>query len=538
LTTKLPGGTYQVYAHYAGDGTFAPSDSKTPLNVTVAQQSSQTTIQIEDYSNGPLNCFDSGLTNDSGVESYGAVYYLRVVVGNAGDQEILQTGCYPLIRNKNVPTGAVTLTDNGGPLGGGSGVYTLNGRGYLEIPTEPVALGAHILTATYSGDNSYAPSSAAPFTIPITKANSILSLAASANLIGVGQSVTITATLFNANHGTGFLPPSGTVTFLSSDGTTLGTTTLGPNPNSATISSIAQIALTLNSPITVTAQYGGDSNYNGSKSLGSVTVNTGNPDFSLTNSPTILALTAGQPGSATITITPILGFTGTVALACPASSSLPPGMGCSVTPTTVTPAANGKPVTATITLTSQGPSVITVKAQPLQRGWMLALSSASLACAAILVLGSPRQRRQALFPLAILAVCTCGSCSGLVGDKPTPSSGLTLTTSAVKSPVGTPLTLTAAVSANHQVSGTVDFFDNGTPLAQGVPVQVGRATLITSSLVLGTHPLTASYAGDGSTHAAQVTTPLNQVITGSSQLQISATSGNLTHNIQLQFSLN
>jgi hypothetical protein len=31
---------------------------------------------------------------------------------------------------------------------------------------------------------------------------------------------------------------------------------------------------------------------------------------------------------------------------------------------------------------------------------------------------------------------------------------------------------------------------------------------------------------------------LNQLITGSSQLQIAATSGNLTHPIEVQFSLN
>lgn len=535
LTKNLPGGSYQVYAHYAGDGTFAPSDSAA-VNVTVAQQSSQTKIQIEDFSNGPLNCFDSGITSNSGDESYGAVYYLRIVVGNLGDQEIPQTGCYPLIGNKSVPTGTVTLTDNGGPLGG-VGVFTLNGRGYVEIPTEPVSLGQHTITAAYSGDNSYAPSSAGPFIVPITKANSIISLAASASLIGVGQSVTITATLFNANHGSGFLPPSGTVTFLSGDGTTLGTATLSANPNSATISSSAQLTLTLTSPVTVSAQYAGDSNYLASVSAGSVTVNTGNPDFSVASAAT-LKLTAGQPGTATITVTPSLGFTGTVALACPASSSLPLGMGCSINPATVTPTANGKPVTATITLTSVGPSVITVNARPLQRGWMFALTSGSLVCAAVLLLGAPRRKRRALFPLAILAIYTCGSCSAIVGNQPTPNSVLTLTTSAVKSPEGAPLTLTAAVSADHQVSGTVDFLDNGMPIAQGVTLQVGRATFTTSTLVLGTHPITVSYSGDGSTHSAQTTTPLEQVITGSSQLQITATSGSLTHSLQFQFSLN
>jgi hypothetical protein len=80
--------------------------------------------------------------------------------------------------------------------------------------------------------------------------------------------------------------------------------------------------------------------------------------------------------------------------------------------------------------------------------------------------------------------------------------------------------------------------DNGVPIAQGVTVLVGRATFTTNALVLGTHPITASYSGDGKTHQSQTATPLEQVITGSSQLQITATSGNLTHSFQLQFSLN
>ena len=536
ITTKLPGGTYQVFARYAGDSTFAPSESM-PVNVTVAQQSSQTKVQIEDFSNGPLNCFDSGITSNSGFESYGAVYYLRVVVDNVGDPEIPQTGCYLLVGNKSAPTGTVTIIDNGTPLG--AGTYTLNGRGYVELPTEPVSLGQHTITATYSGDASYGASNSAPFSIPIQQANSLISLSASANLIGVGQSVTITATLFNSNHGSGFLPPSGTVTFLSADGSPLGTAPLGANPSSgSTISSIAQLTITLTQPVTVSAKYGGDANYLGSVSAGTVTINIGNPDFTVKNSPTILALVAGQPGTANITVTPSLGFTGTVVLSCPASTSLPLGMTCSISPSSVSPASDGKPVTAVLTLNSQGPSVIVASAKPLSREWMLVVASGGLAFAGIFLLGDPRRRRMALLPTAIVCVCACASCSNLVKPAISHDSQLSLTTSKVRSPEGSTVTFSAAISADHQVGGTVDFLDNGNPIAQGVAVQVGRATFSTNSLVLGTHPITASYSGDGSTHAATTSTPLNQLITGSSQLQVTATSGNLTHAIQVQFSLN
>ena len=169
---------------------------------------------------------------------------------------------------------------------------------------------------------------------------------------------------------------------------------------------------------------------------------------------------------------------------------------------------------------------------------MVVVASGGLAFAGIFLLGDPRRRRMALLPMAIVCVYACASCANLATPGTSHASQLSLTTSKVKAPEGSPVTFSAAISADHQVGGTVDFLDNGNPIAQGVALQVGRATFTTSSLVLGTHPITASYSGDGSTHSATTSTPLNQVITGSSQLQVTATSGNLTHTIQVQFSLN
>jgi hypothetical protein len=535
-TTQLPGGTYTIVAHYAGDGTFAPSDSS-PFSITVTPQASLTTIQIADFSHGPLNCFDSGPSNDAGSESYGAVYFLRVVIGNPGDQESQQNGCYPLITNTSAPTGTVTLTDNGGPLG--AGTYALNGRGYLEIPTQPAGLGPHVITAAYSGDTSYGASSAGPYDALITKANTSITISASATVVAAGSNVTLTATVFNSNHGTGVLPPSGSVTFTDSLGNTLGTGTLGPNPNpGSSISSIAQLTIAPTAAVTAGAQYGGDANYLPSVSSGTVTITIGNPDFTVTSNPSNLNLTAGQSGTSMITVTPSLGFTGTVALSCPAPASLPAGMTCGISPATLTPAADGKPVTAVLTLGSQPPSVILANAKPLHREWMALVASGGLAFAGIFLLGDPRRRRLALAPMAMLCVYACASCSNLNTPGTSHNSQLLLTTSRVKSPAGDPVTFSAAVAADHSVSGTVDFLDSGVPLAQGVTVNVGRATFTTNALLLGTHSITASYSGDGSTHSATTSTPLSQVITGSSQLQITATSGTLTHTVQLQFSLN
>ena len=45
-TIMLPGGSYNVTAHYAGNGTFAASDSTPGIPVTVSKESSQTEIRL------------------------------------------------------------------------------------------------------------------------------------------------------------------------------------------------------------------------------------------------------------------------------------------------------------------------------------------------------------------------------------------------------------------------------------------------------------------------------------------------------------
>jgi len=556
-TTNLPGGTYSVVAHYAGDGTFAPSDSA-PFPITVTPQGSQTGIVMVDFPGGlgsPPVCAGSGQGGTEGGlggESYGAIYFLQVVVDNPSDQPNGQN-CYPIISSASSPTGTVTLTDSPVPFGVpgynptplGAGTYTLNGRGYLEIATLPASLGTHWITATYSGDNSYSASSAGTpsspnipfFGVTIIQGVASMSLIPSATLVSPGTSVTLTATLRNSygNVASGILPPSGLVTFLS-DGSTLGTAPLVPSGGAT---STATLTITVTKALSVTAQYPGDTNYGPTNSGQATPINIGNADFSIASSPASVFLTAGQPGTGTITLTPILNFTGIIALACPAASSLPPGMTCSISPATVTSAANGKPVTAAVTLNSQAPSVIMANAIPPRPRFPFAAAGGTLAFAFVMFfLGGSRRKQLALASAAILIAFVCGSCANAVQGRVSSDSALSLTSSSIKSPMAAPVTITAAVSADHVVSGTVNFFDNGTQIAQGVSLQVGRAAFTTSTLVVGTHPITASYSGDSKTNGATVTTPLNQVITGQGQLQITATSGNLNHTVELSFTLN
>jgi subtilase family serine protease len=74
MTQSLPGGTYTVSAHYAGDGTNAPSDSAS-VQVTVGQESSQSFIVIPSFdSQGNL------LNGNARSVTYGSNYFIRMYV--------------------------------------------------------------------------------------------------------------------------------------------------------------------------------------------------------------------------------------------------------------------------------------------------------------------------------------------------------------------------------------------------------------------------------------------------------------------------
>ncbi len=80
---------------------------------------------------------------------------------------------------------------------------------------------------------------------------------------------------------------------------------------------------------------------------------TGN-DFGLTLSPASATINPGQSATFTLTLTPSPNFTSTVSLAC---SGQPPDGSCSLSVPSITP-SGGNPVTATVTVTTQAPSVV------------------------------------------------------------------------------------------------------------------------------------------------------------------------------------
>jgi hypothetical protein len=182
-----------------------------------------------------------------------------------------------------------------------------------------------------------------------TLAGTSTALAVSATTVNENQALTFTATV------TGFAA-TGNVLF-TSGATTLGTA--GLTNGIATLSASFAAAGTY----AVTASYAGDfENQASTSNAVSVAVAApappAAPDFAITVSPATATITAGQSLAATLTITPVAGYSGTVSFSC---GTLPSLATCTFTPTSVTP-SNGAAASTKLTITTTAPSAASQRA--------------------------------------------------------------------------------------------------------------------------------------------------------------------------------
>jgi hypothetical protein len=131
---SLPGGNYAVTAHYAGDATFAASDSS-PITVSISAEPSVETLQAKVVD--PV----TGIIATVSTAPYGSYFLIRGnVAGKSG---------------YGIPTGSISITDNGAPFD--SGAYPLSSDGSAEDSTVTFNTGTHTLAEGYSGDASFSP---------------------------------------------------------------------------------------------------------------------------------------------------------------------------------------------------------------------------------------------------------------------------------------------------------------------------------------------------------------------------------------------
>ena len=371
------------------------------------------------------------------------------------------------------PTGTVQFYDNGVALGPAE---TVSG-GVATLTSSGLALGTHPITAVYGGDGNFTGSTTgSALDQVVNQAGTTTSLTSSANPGPLGEPITYTATVTVNGPGSG--TPSGTVSF-----------TDGGNP----VLVCQSISLPATAPFSVQCQqtYTSDVGHTIAASYTSTTTSyqssiSGDLDESLAQATTTTAVsvstgstTYGQPVTFTATVTPEAG-----------SSSNPTG--------SVTFVNN-----ATDPATDLGSAPVSTTA---------GITKAQLALPYL-----PAGSYSVTATYGGDTVFTGSSSSSTTPATVTVSkvtAGVAVGSSVTPSVVGQSVTLTATITppAGAGPSGTVQFYDNGAALGPAETVSGGAATLTTSSLALGTHPITAIYGGDGNFSGATTTGAFDQVV--------------------------
>lgn len=447
-TNALPGGTYDVAAHYSGDATFAASDS-TGQQVTVNPEASQPSFMLELFDPATGRQTNANATT----AQYGSLELVRInVTSQAGDTCVQNAlgavGC---------PTGSVTVTNNGSPLD--AGTYQLNSLGYAEDQTAQLPGGTDTLKVTYGGDNSFLGSTGTS-TITITQAPTTTTASTPFAHVILGGSNPLNASIASTGLGAG---PTGQVTFFSG-ATRLGSPVPVTNSVSGSLSGNPQAQATLNTSQlslgnnSITAQYSGDGNY---------------------------AASTSPPINVDVQIQTGCQIT---------SSNLTINHGSSVTFTaTVTPTQSGGPGPTGNVVFSNG-GFTTLATVPLVAGQAQFTTSS---------LPGGNDQINAQYP-GDTDYWQCGS--SLVETVNLVATTASLTTSNATIQQGNSVTLTATVapvqSGGPTLTGTVQFFYDFSPqgsdtyIGSAVPLSNGQAQVTTTSLPANIQQVGAFYSGD------------------------------------------
>jgi subtilase family serine protease len=331
--TSLPGGSYNIWGNYSGDGTFAPSaSSKTPITVT--PEASTLELQVAEYANGQT----ASLAGQQ-------VSYGTPAIIDGYPIPTSEASCTSNCPYFSEPTGTVTFTDNGNPLN----TVLLDSEGLSEYTTGALAVGAHSIAASYSGDSSYNKSTSTPGTVAFTVVKGATQVGVSTALATIAQGQTTTLTALVQTDGGG-VAPTGSVTFLAGS-TTLGTGTLSAIENSYavatyTITSAQSTALPAGA-VSLTGTYPGDSNYSSGASATPASLTVTAPTTLLPTTTTATASTSTASPAARINLS--ITVTGKTGSAAPSGTVDIRSGGVDLTPGGIglTAAASGDTSTAT-----------------------------------------------------------------------------------------------------------------------------------------------------------------------------------------------
>lgn len=457
---------------------------------------------------------------------------------NAGTAATFRARVQPVAPAAGTPSGTVQFSADGSALGA---PVALDASGQASLVTTALGIGSHQITATYSGSGSFTTSSGGPVTHRVIPGSTSLEVFSSKNPTVVGEATTFTAALGGAS---GSPIPSGDVRF-TADGVILCTVSLS-STGQATLSGSG---LSVGSH-QIIATYLGDSTHSGSTSAtitqrvdkGDVVVVVSPPSAPATVGDSVvldahLAVVApamgtpsgtvqfsvgGAPLGAPVPISGGLASIRTTALPVGANNitahysgdrnfndaiSSPVGFAIDAKPTTTGVVASkastvpGESLNLSVTVAGTGPDF---PSGPV-------ILSVDGAYFDTVVLGPTGRATTSTSSLAVgphqIVASYVGdgnfaaSASDPLGHEVTKGlAKVTVSPQTGTATVGDPVDLVAAVApedpAQGRPSGTIQFFVDGAPLGDPMPIVSGGAALTTDVLGAGTHQITAVSSGD------------------------------------------
>jgi large repetitive protein len=464
--------------------------------------------------------------------------------------------------------GSVQFLDGGTVLGSAT---LQSGAALLNVSA--FSVGAHSITAVYSGDGAgYLGSTSAVFTETVSKVVTTATVAASPNPATAGQAVTLSAAVSPATA-------TGTLQFI--DGvTSLGTVAVSNGTATLSISTLSAGSHSL------TVIYSGDATNSPSTSAAfTETVNKAATAASLAASPnpattgqsvtltaavspatatgtlqffdgaTSLGAIAVSNGTATLSISTLsagshsltVAYSGDATNSASTSALVTETVNKGATITTLAASPNPATVGQTVTLSAAvSPATATGTLQFFDGATSLgtvAVSNGTATLATSTLAAGSHSLTVAYSGDAMKAASTSAAVTETLNKAATTT---TLASSLNPSVSGQAVTFSAQVSASA-ATGSIQFKD-GANLLGTVTVSGGSASLAVSSLSVGTHSVTAVYAGDlnytGSTSAALTqtvtaaipgaATNLTATAASSSQINLAWTAsptGGVTYNV-------
>jgi uncharacterized repeat protein (TIGR03803 family) len=401
-----------------------------------------------------------GTTNQGGSSGAGVVF--KVALPAVNTTIALTSSPNPSTYGQAVTVTAAVTSSAGAPPDGETisfmkgttvlGTGTLIG-GTASFTTSTLPAAANVVQAVYGGDLKFGSSKSNTVKQVVSKATTTTALASSLNPSNVGQSVTFSASVTPEFSG----KVTGTVTFYD------GTTALKTIGVSGGVAKFTTSTLTSGTH-SITAVYGGNSNFSGS---------TSGPVSQFVRVATTTTLTSSPNPSA---YGQAVTFTATVI----SSVGAPPPDGETIS------FMKGTTVLGTGTL-SGGTASFTTSMLPVGTNTINSVYGGDS--------NFPGSTSKAVKQVVSKATTTTALASSL-----NPSN------------VGQSVTFSASVTPEFsgKVTGTVTFYD-GTTALKTIGVSGGTAKFTTATLTSGTHSITATYNGSGSFFGSS-SAPLTQTV--------------------------